>query len=65
MGRPRQTETMETFSVRLPRAMVKEIDAHVERMREETPLLLIYRADAVRSLLAVALKATVRKGRIK
>ena len=63
MARPRQPETMETISVRLPRAMVAEIDAHVERMRQQTPLLLINRADAVRQLLAEALQAQTGKGR--
>jgi Arc/MetJ-type ribon-helix-helix transcriptional regulator len=53
---------METISVRLPRVMVAEIDAHVGRMREQTPLLLINRADAVRQLLAEALQARSRKG---
>jgi Arc/MetJ-type ribon-helix-helix transcriptional regulator len=61
--RPRKVETMETVSVRLPRAMVVEIDAHVGRMREQTPLLLINRADAVRQLLAEALQA--RSGKVR
>jgi metal-responsive CopG/Arc/MetJ family transcriptional regulator len=62
MARPRQPETMETISVRLPRAMVAEIDAYADRMRQQTPLLLINRADAVRQLLAEALQADGRKG---
>jgi Arc/MetJ-type ribon-helix-helix transcriptional regulator len=56
---------METISVRLPRAMVAEIDAYADRMRQQTPLLLINRADAVRQLLAEALQADGRKGRAK
>ena len=65
MGRPRQAETMETISVRLPKAMVGELDAQVERMRQQMPLLLINRADAVRQLLAEALEARARKGRAR
>jgi hypothetical protein len=45
--------------------MVVEIDAHVGRMREQTPLLLINRADAVRQLLAEALQARSGKGRAR
>jgi Arc/MetJ-type ribon-helix-helix transcriptional regulator len=65
MGRPRQAETMETISVRLPKAMVGELDAEVERMRQQMPLLLINRADAVRQLLAEALETRARKGRAR
>jgi Arc/MetJ-type ribon-helix-helix transcriptional regulator len=56
---------METISVRLPKAMVGELDAEVERMRQQMPLLLINRADAVRQLLAEALETRARKGRAR
>jgi Arc/MetJ-type ribon-helix-helix transcriptional regulator len=48
---------METLSVRLPAAMVSEIDRFVEELQAQLPLLLISRADGVRQLLALALEA--------
>jgi len=48
---------METVSVRLPKAMVEEIDRFVESLKGDMPLLNIGRADGVRQLLANALKA--------
>jgi Arc/MetJ-type ribon-helix-helix transcriptional regulator len=65
MARPKQHETMETISVRVPRDMAAEIDAYADRLRQQTPLLLINRADAVRQLLAEALQADARKSRAK
>jgi Arc/MetJ-type ribon-helix-helix transcriptional regulator len=56
---------METISVRVPRAMAAEIDAYADRLREEAPLLLINRSDAVRHLLAAALQAEAKKGRAR
>ena len=56
MGRPKKDQTMETVSVRLPGAMVKEIDKFVEALKGDMPLLNISRADGVRQLLANALK---------
>jgi hypothetical protein len=47
---------METVSIRLPAAMAKEIDAYMSELREDMPLLPISRTDAVRQLLALALK---------
>ena len=57
MARPKNNETMETVSVRLPKAMVEEIDRFVESLKGDMPLLNISRADGVRQLLANALKA--------
>ena len=48
---------METVSVRLPRAMVDEIDRFVESLKDQMPLLNIGRADGVRQLLGNALSA--------
>ena len=55
MARPKKDETMGTVSVRLPRAMVDEIDRFVESLKGDMPLLNISRADGVRQLLANAL----------
>ena len=57
MARPKKDETMVTVSVRLPRAMVDEIDRFVESLKGDMPLLNISRADGVRQLLANALSA--------
>jgi metal-responsive CopG/Arc/MetJ family transcriptional regulator len=56
MARPKKASTMITISVRLPAKMLAEIDQHAVRLRDETPLLNIERADAIRHLLALALK---------
>ncbi len=53
---------METVSVRMPTAMSAEIDAYMEELRVEMPLLPISRTDAVRQLLALALEAR-KKGK--
>jgi metal-responsive CopG/Arc/MetJ family transcriptional regulator len=63
MARPKQIQTMETVSVRLPKAMVKEIDGFVEALKGDMPLLNISRADGVRQLLSNALKAQAVGGK--
>jgi Arc/MetJ-type ribon-helix-helix transcriptional regulator len=63
MPRPKKDETMETVSVRLPKAMVEEIDNYVESLKGDMPLLNISRADGVRQLLANALNAEATNGR--
>ena len=65
MARPTKDETMETVSVRLPRAMVEEIDKFVEVLKGDMPLLNIGRADGVRQLLANALEDQAAAGRKK
>lgn len=56
MARPKKDDTMETVSVRLPKAMVAEIDRYVDYLKADMPLLNIGRADGVRQLLANAIK---------
>ena len=56
MARPKKLETMELVSIRVPRAMIDELDRYTETLREETPLLAITRTDTIRYLLARALK---------
>lgn len=51
-----------TVSLRLPSALIEEIDRHSERLREETPLLEISRADTMRYLLKTALLDAQKKG---
>ena len=67
MPRPRlpDDQRMETVSARVPRDMLGDIDRYLLRMQEETPLLLLNRADAIRQLLAIALQAERKKGRMR
>lgn len=63
MARPKlpPDQRMETISARVPREMAGQIDAYLETMREDTPLLLLNRADAIRQILAIGLQAIARK----
>ena len=63
MGRPKLPQTMVTVSVRLPNAMVEEVDTYMADLQEQMPLLIINRADAVRQLLAIGLEAERKKGK--
>ncbi len=54
---------METVSVRLPKAMVIEIDRFVLDLKGDMPLLNIGRADGIRQLLSNALKANSETGK--
>jgi metal-responsive CopG/Arc/MetJ family transcriptional regulator len=65
LGRPKLDETMETVSVRLPKGMLTEVDSYLDRLREEVPLLLLHRGDAVRQLIALGLEASQGKKRGK
>jgi hypothetical protein len=56
MARPKKPETMELVSIRVPHAMIEELDRYTERLRAETPLLAITRTDTIRYLLARALQ---------
>jgi hypothetical protein len=56
MGRPKKSETMQIVSLRLPRGMIEEIDRYTEKLQAETPLLQITRTEAMRYLVAVALR---------
>jgi hypothetical protein len=62
MARPKKVDPWVTVSLRLPSALIDEIDRHSERLREETPLLEISRADTMRYLLKLALQDAQRKG---
>lgn len=47
---------MDLLSIRLSKGMIEELDRDTEKLRHETPLLAITRADTIRYLLARALK---------
>jgi len=63
MARPRKDETMSTISVRLPKGLIAEIDRYAERLRADTKLMAISRADAIRHLLQEGIKRTIRRAR--
>jgi hypothetical protein len=56
-GRPKKDVTMDTLAVRLPDDLVSQIDTYVSRLQEQLPGLNITRADAIRQLLAIGLRA--------
>ncbi len=55
-GRPRKDDAMGALALRLPQALVADIDAYATALQEQLPGLNITRADAVRQLIAVGLK---------
>ena len=57
MARPKKPVVMETVSVRLPSSMLVEIDAYIEDIKAEMPLLNIGRADGIRQLIADGIAA--------
>jgi len=61
MARPRKPQTLSTVSIRLPQAMIDEIDRCAARLQEETPLLQVTRTDAIRYLLQTALEEFWRR----
>lgn len=64
MARPKKLDPWVTVSLRLPGALIEEIDQYALRLRDDTPLLEISRADTMRYLLKVALQeAQKRDGR--
>ncbi len=56
-GRPKKDAVMDTLAVRLPDDLVEQIDAYVTRLQNDLPGFNIARADAIRQLLAVGLRA--------
>jgi len=52
MARPKKPVVMETVSVRIPTSMLAEVDAYIEDIKAEMPLLNIGRADGIRQLIA-------------
>jgi hypothetical protein len=55
-GRPRKEEVMESLALRVPNALIGQIDEYLEVLREQLPGLSISKADAVRQLIAVGLR---------
>ena len=55
-GRPKKDDAMGALALRLPQALVGEIDAYSAALQKQLPGLNITRADAVRQLIALGLK---------
>ena len=55
-GRPKKDDAMGALALRLPQALVEDIDAYAAALQEQLPGLNITRADAVRQLIAMGLK---------
>ena len=60
-GRPKKESTMDALSLRVPDELVEKIDRDTARLQDELPLLSISRADAIRQLIAVGLKAEQKR----
>ena len=57
MARPKKPEVMELVSVRIPTSLLLEVDAYIEDIKKEMPLLNIGRGDGIRQLIADGLSA--------
>jgi hypothetical protein len=57
MARPKKTDVMELVSVRIPTSLLLEVDAYIEDIKKEMPLLNIGRGDGIRQLIADGLTA--------
>ncbi len=60
-GRPKKETTMDSLSLRVPEELVGKIDLYKAKLQDELPLLSITRADAIRQLIAVGLKAEQKR----
>ena len=60
-GRPKKESTMDSLSLRVPDELVGKIDVYTAKLQEELPLLSITRADALRQLIAMGLKAEQKR----
>lgn len=55
MVRPKKENIMQAVSLRLPDALIAQVDACARRLQAETPLLEVTRTDALRYLIQVGL----------
>jgi hypothetical protein len=56
-GRPKKDSVMGSVAVRLSEELLEEVDEYLSVLSEQLPGLSISRADAIRQLIAVGLKA--------
>ena len=59
-GRPKRKPRW-TLVLRVPEELVGKIDLYTAKLQDELPLLSITRADAIRQLIAVGLKAEQKR----
>jgi hypothetical protein len=63
MARPKKHETtMRVVSLRLPQAIIDEIDRYASKLHAETPMFKVTTADAIRYLIMLGLQASSAKG---
>jgi hypothetical protein len=59
--KPPQRETTHQVGLRVPESLLKQIDAHAERLRRETGVITLSRTDAALALLVRGLEAVEGK----
>lgn len=65
MPRPRKDQTLQPVSLRLPEALIGQVDACAKRLQDELPLLEVNRTDALRYLIQLGLEAEAKGGKKK
>jgi metal-responsive CopG/Arc/MetJ family transcriptional regulator len=61
MARPKKDQTLQAVSIRLPEALLAEVDECARTLQEETPLFEINRTDALRYLIQLGLAQFERR----
>ena len=59
--KPPRREATHQVGLRVPESILKQIDAHAERLRRETGLVTLSRTDAALALLVGGLEAAEKK----
>ena len=65
MARPRKNETLVTVSVRLPQALLAQVDDCAKALENEAPLLQVTRTDAIRYLIQIGLGQFSKRRKVK
>jgi hypothetical protein len=60
-AKPPRREATQQVGLRVPESILKQIDAHAERLRRETGLVTLSRTDAALALLVGGLEAAEKK----
>ena len=60
-GRPKKDSVMGSVAVRLSEELLEEVDEYLSVLSEQLPGLSISRADAIRQLIAVGLRAEKKR----
>jgi hypothetical protein len=62
-SKSREREATRQVGLRVPESLLKQIDAHAERLRQETGVVTLGRTDAALALLVRGLEAAEKKRR--